>query len=497
MVKSEVFFLLKHSSIYGLGTVVAQLASFILLPLYTKFLRPSDYGVLEAITIATHVVGVVVTLSIARALSRFYYESEGQSERNRVVSTTYVTYLTVAAICAPFLYFIGGPLAGLLFESDGYSYYFKLSFGNLIAAGCLDIGLMYLRLIKKPVIFISVTLTRLSCLIALNVYFVAYREMGLVGILYSSIIVSCLYASVISAGILFQTRLIFSAKVCRDLVKYALPMVPSKFANDIVKQSDKYFVLQMLSAGDLGIYSLALKLGNSLHFLLTMPFNMAFIPRRFEIMERDNAEEVYGKIFTYYIFLVGYAGLALSVLIREILSVMVTPAFMRAGEFVPLVVFSIILLGCHSHFDFGILYSKKTKYLAYISGTSAVLQLGLNYALVRSYGILGALGASITVFACEAAMLYAVGRSFYRIDYEFQRIFQYALVAVVFYLGLRYVDAGNLWLNTGIKGVCLLLFPATLVALKIVRPKEVAILRDLYRKRVILRTSRKCPAKVV
>ena len=83
MISGEVKFLLTHSSIYGLGNVVSQLVAFVLLPLYTRYLTPKDYGVLEAVDISTGIIGIVVTMGIARALSRFYYEKEEGKARKR------------------------------------------------------------------------------------------------------------------------------------------------------------------------------------------------------------------------------------------------------------------------------------------------------------------------------------------------------------------------------------------------------------------------------
>ena len=113
----------------------------------------------------------------------------------------------------------------------------------------------------------------------------------------------------------------------------------------------------------MGIYSLSLKFGNIIHQFLTAPFNLAYVPRRFEIMGKPNAGEVYARIFTYYIFLVVFVGLSISILIPEILTLMVTPRFIKAKEVIPLVVLSMVIFGTHFHFDFGILYSKKTEYL--------------------------------------------------------------------------------------------------------------------------------------
>ena len=48
----ELKFLLTHSSIYGIGTVVSQIVAFIMLPIYTRYLTPEDYGVVELLSMA-------------------------------------------------------------------------------------------------------------------------------------------------------------------------------------------------------------------------------------------------------------------------------------------------------------------------------------------------------------------------------------------------------------------------------------------------------------
>ena len=84
MITNEIRFLLTHSSIYGLGTVVSRLVAFILLPLYTRYLTPTDYGVLETIDISSGIIGIVVTVGIARSLSRFYYEFDDEKKETEL-----------------------------------------------------------------------------------------------------------------------------------------------------------------------------------------------------------------------------------------------------------------------------------------------------------------------------------------------------------------------------------------------------------------------------
>ena len=327
MISKEIKFLLTHSSIYGLGTIVSQLVAFLMLPIYTRYLTPKDYGVLELINITTGIVGIVVTIGIARALSRFYYEFDDIKDQNRVVSTTYITYASIALCCVLFLLSLTDYFANIILDSEVYSYYFKITFINLVLGGLIDIGLMYLRIIKKPFIFISITISRLIMLISLNIVFIVFLKKGVLGIFYSTLITRIIYSVLITISILWKTRLKYSFILSIDMLKFSLPLIPATLFNALINQSDKYFIRYFFTIADTGIYSLARKLGNTIHLLLTMPFITAYMPRRFEIMNKPDAKLIYAKVFKYSIALSVFVGLAISILVPEILVLMTTPEF--------------------------------------------------------------------------------------------------------------------------------------------------------------------------
>lgn len=484
MISNEIKFLLTHSSIYGIGTVASRIVGFLLLPLYTRYLTPTDYGVLETIEISNGIIGIVVTVGIVRALSRFYYEQKDEEYRSRVISTTYITYAAIAFSCLPVLLVICAPLSGLVLEDRSYGYYFQIGFVSLILGGLIDIGLMYLRLLKKPVFFISITISRLILLVTLNILFVVYFKLGVLGILYSSLTVRLLAAPLICFVILSKTKLRFSSRLSIDMLKYGLPMIPSNLAMTTVKQSDKYFVLALLSVHDLGIYSLALRFGNTLHNLMTIPFNLAYIPRRFEIMKQGDARSTFARIFTYYTFVTISVGLAISILIPEILVFMVAPAFRSAGTLVPLVVLSMIIFGTHYHFDFGILYSKKTKYIAYINTVCALLHLGTNYLLVLNYGMIGGVVSSIIVMSIQAAALFFTSQRLFHIDYEFHRVFSMLSLAIVTFAISTLTSGQDLLISITMKCLLLMLFLYSALRLGIVTPEERKTVVDIFNSQV-------------
>ena len=65
----------KHSVIYGLGGLVSRILAVLLLPLYTRYLSPSDYGKVETLIALTTVIGIVLRMGISSAFFRFYFDS--------------------------------------------------------------------------------------------------------------------------------------------------------------------------------------------------------------------------------------------------------------------------------------------------------------------------------------------------------------------------------------------------------------------------------------
>jgi len=482
MDRNEIKFLLTHSSIYGLGTVVSQAVSFFMLPLYTRFLTPKDYGILELIDVTTMLTGLIFTLGISAGMSRFYYEDESPRYRNAVVGTTYLCYFGISLLLFPPLLLLSPVFAKVVLSGEGLADFFVISFLSLFLGGVTDIGLMYLRLIKKPIWFSFVTVTRLTLSVGLNILFVAFFKWGIMGILLSSLIGRGVYAIIMTGVILMGTRLKFSWPLARELLKFTLPLIPSLFAGTLIKQSDKYFVRYLVSISETGIYGLALKMGSAIHYLLTVPFLTAFIPRRFEIINRKEAPLVFRDVFRQYSFVFIFCGLALSILTPEIFKVMVTEKFRAAGKYVPLVILSLFILGCQHQFDLGLYYSKKTKFIAYIDILAALLQLPMNFFFIRMFGLWGAILSSLATLTVQASLYLSFSRRYYQVDYNLITILKALSLSIGLYLLSILIASGNIAVDFTIKMVILVSFLPMGAMLRIVSKEEIEIVKEVTRR---------------
>src|SRR5215469_10072550 len=80
----------RHSAVYGLGNILAKAFGFLMLPLYTHYLTPSDIGLFEIMDLSISLFGMVLQMGIAPALLRSYAAAPSLGEKNKAVSTVFI-----------------------------------------------------------------------------------------------------------------------------------------------------------------------------------------------------------------------------------------------------------------------------------------------------------------------------------------------------------------------------------------------------------------------
>jgi len=433
MLNNEIKFLLKHSSIYGIGSVMSQVVGFLLLPLYTRYLTPTDYGVLSLINITISLIGIVIGLNISSGMSRFYFEYNDE-RKNLLVSTIYIVSFFLILLFLSSLYFIITPLSNLVFKTDVYSNHFLIALLALAAGIVLDIGLVYLRIQAKSFTYMKITLARLLLNIGLNVYFIVFLETGVFGIFYSMLIEKVIFSFILTIPILIKTKLYFSLFLAKEIIHYTFPLIFSNILRVFINESDKYFINYFFSPIETGLYSISQKISTSVHILITSPFLQSYTPRRFEIMKEDNAKETYAMVLNYYLFIIGTFGLLISMFSPEIIMLMTTKEYYSAKLYIPLLILSMMIFGMKYHFQIGILIHKKTKYLLYINFFTGAINLILNFVLISKYGLWGAIIAINISYLITTVMNYMVSQKLYKINFNLKKIFKLFLLIIIIYL---------------------------------------------------------------
>jgi len=438
--------ILRHTIIYGLGIYIGKAIGFFMIPVYTRFLTPADYGVLELLNLTSYIIVILLTMGISSAVYRFYFQHDEEG-RKEVISTALVFVSVFAIFMVMLLSSFSQVISSVIFKTSDYSHYlffiFVATFFDLIAL----VPITYVRALKRSTFFTAVSILRLTLALSLNIYLIVFCKMGIMGVLWSGLISSFVVAVITLAFTFKKVGLRFSFSKAKEMLKYGLPLMPETIFIFVIHFSNRQFLQHFLTLDDVGVFSLGYKFSMMLPFLISQPFNLIWSTYRFEIFHQENAKRLYSRILTYYFLVTAAFFVALIVLIKDIVFVLSAESFHAAYKVVPLISCGLVLWGLVGIFDLGILLKKKTYLKAIFGMVGMALSLLLNYLLIPTLGIFGAAVASFCAFASMSLMSYISLVKLYPLKFEWKRILKIISVAMVIYAGSWLVGFENIYIR--------------------------------------------------
>lgn len=456
----------KHTSIYTVGSLATRAVGLIMIPVYTHFLTPREYGILDMLDLTMILFGMIVGMGMGSAIFRFYYATESPEERRDVVGSALLFSTLVAGIVGLAVVLGADPAASLIFRTSGLSSYLRIAILSFWIGTVAETCRNYLRVRKHSAIFVIASLIQLVVGLGLNIYFIAFRRMGVLGFLYGSLITNVLASAALLVHTISETGFSVSIPKTRQMLAYGAPFVLTGIGAFILNFADRYFLNVYAGLSQVGIYALGYKFGFMLNMLAVAPFLQMWEAQMFVVEKEPNAGAVYARIFEYFAALLLLAVLGVSIFIKDVLRVVAGPEYFEAYRIVPIVALAYVFNGWAQYFRLGMLLTRKTRIIAAIMTGTGVLTLVLYVVLIRSHHAIGAAMATLISFTFMMAWTYIESQRLVRVPYNLPRIAFVAGLAGLCYaiawtvdraLG-PYTPAGYL-----LRALALLAYPIALV----------------------------------
>ncbi len=467
----------KHSFIYSFGMLSTQLISFLLLPLYTRYLTPAEYGILEILRVTQSVLGIFFGMSFSSAIFMAYFKSKDLFHRKVVQSTTLI-FLTVTSLTFSFTLSLMSPFFSVIFfRSYSYSLYFTTIFLILFFDTAILIVLAIYRAKNASKKYVAVSLLRMLLTIFLRIFFLVYLKMGIFGLLTADLIsVFAIYFLLVPITII-KVGFHFSRGELVSMLRFGLPLMVGNLASWILTVSDRYFLLFFASAEQLGFYSLGYKIGLIIHILIVTPFTLAWSPFYWSVSKEKNSRKIYSRVLTYFTLVSLLIVLTISAFAKEVVFLLATPAYYPAHQVIPLIALSYVFYGMYAIFAVGYNLAKKTSYVPFIVGTGAIVNIILNFILIPPYGMMGAALATLISYIVLPIGAYLISQKYYPINYEWERMLKILLVATIFYVPIYILNEREIHTSPFfaiiVKVLLILLFPLGLYIIKFYQPQEI------------------------
>ena len=470
--------LFRHGSIYSLGNMVSKLVGFLMIPLYTSYLKPVDYGVLELLTLVTSIVSMVLALRITSGLTRFYRDYEDAGSRNSLVSTAIIFIIFLSIIAALVFIHFSESISLFVFQSADYQYFFVLIFISLAFELAASVTFAYLQILEKSLFFISISLMQLTMGLTLNIYFLVVAQLGVAGILYSMIISNGVTCILLLAYNFRMVRWGFDWGKLKQMISFSLPLIPAGMMIFVLNMGDRFLLNRLSSLEEVGVYALGYKFGMILGLLIGGPFNSIWGPKRVEIYnDQANRDEIFSRVFTYVTLVLAFAGLAISILIKEILMVIAAPEYWEAYKVVPLVTLGYLFYIVYYIVDVGFYFQNKTSWYLIINATAAVSNVVLNLILIPYYGAMGAASVTAASFFLCPLIAYFVSQHYYSLKYDFGRLGKLVLVTGICYIVGSTIETDSVAVNIILKMSVIFSMPFLLYLIGFFEARELGLLK--------------------
>lgn len=422
--------LTKHLAIYGSGDVAIQALNFLLLPLYVKFLSKADYGVLALLASVEATVKLFFRWGVDGAFMRFWYDCADEHERQRLASTLFLfllgangVLLVLSLVAAPFF-------SGRLLQSEGYTLALQLVLLNTFAIGFTFIPFHVLRIQGRAREFSGLTLARSASTLVLRLVLVVGAGLGVMGIVVADVIVTAVLLVVMLRWFIPLLRPTFVPEVLRKSLAFGLPRVPHGFALQLMAVGDRFVLTRYVPMQDIGVYSIGVSFG-LIEKIVLGAFEYAWAPFYYATAREPDAGRVFSTVTTYGVALLALMTAGLCAIAGDLLNLATHGLFVAATGIMMWTAIGVFFYGIYLLTSIGLNITSKTAYYPVTTAIGAGLNIGLNFALIPRFGIIGAAWANGAAYAVQAGLAFAFSQRFYPIRYEYGRVSRAMAAALI------------------------------------------------------------------
>jgi O-antigen/teichoic acid export membrane protein len=472
--------LLRHSAAYSVPVILGKMCSFFLLPVYTRYLSPADYGVLELLDLTSFMLTSLLGARLGDALCYFHAEATSSEARGAVATTAFFSALAMGIFGALTGFLVSEPLGKLVFGTTAYTFYFHLVFANFVMVLPLEVGLAYLRALNRSVLFTICMSVRLVVAIFFNVLFLAVWKMGIAAMLWSTLAASAVMGIGLSAILLSSAYLSFDFALCRRMAAYTVPVGVGGVAMLVIHYGDRFFLQRSATLADVGIYSLAYKLGMLVSYV-QLPFVTYWTSQMYRIVRGADGEAINARVCTYLVLVLTSVAVVITMFSRPVLYVLTprAPAFREAALFIPLIAAAYVIRGFGDQVRNVFFMENRTVNDAQTSILGCLLCLAGYGALIPPFKMWGAAVATLCAFIGMTVYSYWKTQRIKRYHYEVKRLAKIGVCASVSCAAVLIGMPSALAAQFAAATAGLLLFVLLLVLSGLFEPSEIETVKEL------------------
>tara|TARA_B100002052_G_C15833249_1_gene576477 strand:- start:134 stop:1417 length:1284 start_codon:yes stop_codon:yes gene_type:complete len=416
--------LFKSSSIYTISGIINSAIPFFFLPILTRILSPSDYGIIAMFQICVSVAYPFVGLNLESAIARKYYEKTNSKFSSFIGATVSIGTFTCLILSIIFWIFSKNISDITQIPSDYIVFIIFLAYFRYIMNVLLTIFQVKLNPISYGLIQITHSFVSLSATLYL-LFILSYSwESRILGQL-----VAGLFIVIICSIIISKNRYLsfdFSKIDFDYAISFGAPLIPHAIASVGLIVIDRFFLTMLVDIDATGIFTSAYQLGAVIS-LITISFNNAFVPWLFENLNKNKIDvkiKIVKLTYLYFMLITIFSSILIYIF-PFVVKVFVGEKFYSINQYSYLIVLGFAFQGMFFMVTNYLYYVKKTYLQSIISFSVILIKIPLTYYLILSFGVEGAAWSFLIIYVFFFLITWIVSSREYRMPWNLLTINNY------------------------------------------------------------------------
>ena len=414
----------KKGGVYSLGSILQQLISFVMIPLYTTYLGTEDYGILSLMTITAALVLTITKSTAANGFVRYYYAPGYESKRKKLFFNSVVFSLSLSLIISILFFLSAKSMSVLILGDSNYLEVVYIFSVIILLQPLVNLVQDLLIMQKRAGKFILMHVLNTVISTGLILFLILEHDMKYMALIWGAFALNVFPVLFLFSDILKNMEFKIDKNIQKEILSYGYPLTLTALSLFVIEYSDHYLIKYLLDVEKVGLYSFGFKFAFVINIILVIPVHNIINPLIFELeKDKDNLLIFIRKIFTYFIFIASAFGLMLSLFSREIIKLLAQkPEFWPSWQVVPALAFAYVFFGMMEISGKGLLLTKRTKIYGSLFGLIACLNIIMSYIFINITGIQGAAISKLISFIIINFFLIILSVRYYGITINIKKI---------------------------------------------------------------------------
>ena len=449
--------LAKQTAIYGISTILGRMLSYLLTPFYTRIFVEGEYGIITDIYALIPFALVVLTMGMESSYFRFAAKAEAeggdvaQSKRRLFATTWGITSLAALIFFVVVALFRNeaSALMGDVYAKNPIYVVIVAAIVMMDVVGCIPFS--RLREQGRAMTFVLLKTGNIILQVGLAVAFWALgffdSEFGVgwafVANLAASVITTMAIVAV-SGGVVPKV----DWRLLLVIFGYSVPLLLSGVAGTANEFIDRQLIKYLVPEGSfeqLGVYGAITKIAVVMT-LFTQMYRLAAEPFFLANYRKEEFKAMNAAALKYFVMVSMFIFVAIA-LYRDLFAYIVGKDFRVGIEILPVVLGANVLSGVWLNLSFWYKREEKTKFALWITLTGLVASVGFGVWLIPTLGIYGAAWSRFLAEVVMVAVSIVLNRIYYPTPYQFGRMAEYVVLALVIFFVSEWIELPNEWLQ--------------------------------------------------